>query len=525
MQNILIKKLMVFAIIILFIFSVVTSNAYKLGNEKGENNLKIENFKVSPSINTTIYAFIDIGPSGTGFYALGPNNLIRFNKWNKEDFISGGTWTKDCKFICCTYENGSIYDIHPKTLEASYIGVGGVGLNGLAYDPVNDTLFGASGTDLYEIDISTGEQIHIGDFGISSTIIAIACDKNGTMYAWDVKFSGDSYLYTVNTNTGEATVVGSMGATLLYAQDGTFDLETDILYLSAFVYSPVYGSFWCVVDKETGELTIGSGCDGDNPTALAIGYELNSSTPVTNISVNPEDPDGENGWYKGNVTLSFNATDNYGVIATFYRINGGKWKTYEFPITISDEGENFIEYYSIDYAGYKEEIKISQIKIDKSKPEIDLYWEAYEEDGMWWIIFTAEAIDEISGMNRVEFYINDILESFIEGAGPMYYWEVPIILLNYSVNGFICNKKIIGDNISFFALIVWTDTDYSFKYWEDIIKAIAYDNAGWSAECYILPGIPPYKPPFIMKRLTFENDYVGYIGQFLIFATFKSGPQ
>ena len=32
--------------------------------------------------------------------------------------------------------------------------------------------------------------------------------------------------------------------------------------------------------------------------------------PVTTISLNPGDPDGDNGWYVSDVTITLNATDN-----------------------------------------------------------------------------------------------------------------------------------------------------------------------------------------------------------------------
>jgi hypothetical protein len=205
------------------------------------------------------------GPEGEGTYKFDtdtPGEFETVGTYASLNFLAGGTYTCDEKYLAVEYQNGALYEVDTETGELTEIGGGGTGLNGLALDPTDNTLYAASSYDLWTIDPETGEQTNIGSFN-ADTIIGLACDSDGTLFGWDVKFSGDSYLYTIDKGTGEATQVGSMGCTLLYAQDGDFFRDDDILYLTAWVYNPVYGGYLCTVDKDTGEVTIGDGFDNN----------------------------------------------------------------------------------------------------------------------------------------------------------------------------------------------------------------------------------------------------------------------
>jgi len=236
------------------------------------------------------------------FYLDDPGNITYF-QW-LDILISGGTWTNDGKWLCCFYNNGVLVEVDPEYGWVYIIGGGGVGLNGLAYNPTNNKLYGVSSYALYEIDINTGEQDYIGSFNNDDqAIIGIAFDANGVLYAWDVKYSGDSYLYTVDILTGQATIVGSLGLTLCYAQDGAFDYETDTLYLSAYVISPFYGGYLIDCDEDTGNCNIIGQFEGDAELdALAIPYNWSGPTAVFTWTPSLPNPDE---------TIFFNASASY----------------------------------------------------------------------------------------------------------------------------------------------------------------------------------------------------------------------
>jgi len=438
MNNKSVKIGLVVGVVVLVCSTSVVSSTNNIVKDisAGCSPLKsVHGFEERFSHDTTWYCFWLYGPEGTGFYAFYPNGTYNFCECEGV-YFSGGTWTNDGRYLCCEYELGYLYDVDPETLEASLIGGGGVGLNGLAYDPVEDILYGASSDSFYEIDIDTGEQNYIGSFGTSTTMIAIAFDIDGVCYGWDVLFSGESHLYTIDTDTGHATVVGGMGYNLLYNQDGAFELDTDVLYLVA--YTSGQG---CLLecDEDTGECTLIGYFEGvTNPTAFAISYEYYDTTPpVTTHSLDPPEPDGCNGWYVSNVTVALTATDDMsGVKEIRYRINGEV--VHVIPgdtglFILSDDGEDIeVEYWAVDNAGNVETKNAFTIDIDQTPPDIDLTYEITGGNWLtgWEITFTVTATDATSGICRVEFFFNDELMETIVGPGPGYswslrYWPIP----------------------------------------------------------------------------------------------------
>jgi hypothetical protein len=249
------------------------------------------------------YGYDLLGGYGQCYFRLDdPGNITYYWGRGSPPELTGGTWTNDGRWLCCEW-NGIIWEIDPEDGDLSVIGGGGDYLNGLADNPVNNRIYGASSDCLYEINRKTGELSYIGDFGISFYIVGLAFDKDGVLYGWDVKYEGDSYLYTINITTGQATQVGSLGLTLCYAQDGAFDHDTDTLYLSAYVIEPFYGGYLIECDEDTCNCTIiGSFGDWVEIDALAIPY--NWSGPNANFTWTPiySDP---------NETILFDASISY----------------------------------------------------------------------------------------------------------------------------------------------------------------------------------------------------------------------
>ncbi len=129
---------------------------------------------------------------------------------------------------------------------------------------------------------------------------------------------------------------------------------------------------------------------------------------------------GENGWLKKLDYIEFKATDDMsGVTAVYCRVNGGSWFVCSMPITLSFDGEHVIEYYSVDYAGNAEDVKEVIVKLDATPPEITL---TGKKIGVIMWKFTAEALDGISGIDRVEFYIDGQLDGIVYAPGP-YEWR------------------------------------------------------------------------------------------------------
>jgi hypothetical protein len=99
-----------------------------------------------------------------------------------------------------------------------------------------------------------------------------------------------------------------------------------------------------------------------------IGGKVDFTAPTASHTISPAAPNGNNGWYTSDVTITLNAEDNIKVDKIYYRIDGGSWLTYTSPITIGIEGEHTIEYYAVDTVGNVGTIGTVSFKIDKTAP-------------------------------------------------------------------------------------------------------------------------------------------------------------
>jgi hypothetical protein len=264
----------------------------------------------------------------------------------------------------------------------------------------------------------------------------------------------------------------------------------------------------------------------------SLRYENDTTPPITTISFDPQEPNGENGWYVS-LTVILNATDDLsGVKEIRYIYNGnhtipGDYGT--FPI---EDGDLLFECWAIDNAGNEEfphHYVIIPFDIDYTAPEIDLTFEVTGGNRLsgWDLTFTATATDCISGMNRVEFYLNNstggFLQKTVDGSGPLYQWTYHVSTFPEArVIGLIHNPTITDDYVKFFAffVIVLGHLDQQLPFW---VTAVAYDNAGninfaqTENPCFkadISSGI------FLFKSLTLPSNYTGYIGKFFISVIF-----
>jgi hypothetical protein len=218
-----------------------------------------------------------------------------------------------------------------------------------------------------------------------------------------------------------------MGMNLCYAQDGAFEYDTDKLYLVAYS-SNAFLAYW---DWDAEELVIVSSLPWVT-TALAITYEGDDESPVSAHSLVPPEPDGCNGWYINDINVTLSATDNkVGVKEIKYQVCGGPIQTINgdngtFTITKDYDGKYVsVVYWAIDYAGNEETPhNVFYIDIDQTNPIIDIAYEVIGGNPQqgWDFIFTATATDSTSGIERVEFYLNDELQETVYGSGPEYQW-------------------------------------------------------------------------------------------------------
>ena len=104
--------------------------------------------------------------------------------------------------------------------------VTGLAFNSFASGPVYLSAGDGVATNLYTINTSTGAATVVGPTG-TALMIDIAINGSGQMYGMDI---GTDSLYSINTATGTATLIGLTGFNANFAQSMDFDKTTGVLY-------------------------------------------------------------------------------------------------------------------------------------------------------------------------------------------------------------------------------------------------------------------------------------------------------
>jgi hypothetical protein len=245
-----------------------------------------------------------------------------------------------------------------------------------------------------------------------------------------------------------------------------------------------------------------------------------TTPPVTTISFDPSEPNGNNGWYVSDVNVTLNATDEEsGVNKTYYRLNEGEWKEYINQFIVTSNGVIQVDYYSVDNAGNNESMKTNELWIDRITPLIELTWEAVGGNSEE-LIFTATCSDSYSGIERVEFYLNN--ELTFTDYSETYEWIMSWkCLKRWNIYGLILLKKVTKTNVTFYSIITRT-----LKYLQEFdIKSISYDNAG-NSDYYDYSFDEQYLDADYryFTELKVPNDFIGMIGLFRIDADFTFNP-
>jgi hypothetical protein len=176
--------------------------------------------------------------------------------------------------------------------------------------------------------------------------------------------------------------------------------------------------------------------DKPNNNDDALGIGVDDTEPTSSHTLDPATPDGDNGWYVSDVTVTLSAEDgtdgwDSGVDFISYKVDGGPTQTIPGSMgsfVLTDDGENIeVEYWATDLVANEESPHNTfEIDMDQSEASFEFVYEVTGGNPLqgWEFTFTATATDPMSGMNRVEFLLNDILEETVTGPGPVYQWII-----------------------------------------------------------------------------------------------------
>lgn len=102
--------------------------------------------------------------------------------------------------------------------------------------------------------------------------------------------------------------------------------------------------------------------------AKVISFNIDTTAPVTTVSLNPPVPDGENDFYRSSPTITLSATDaGAGVDKTYYKWDNNSFQEY-FSSFFAQGGIHTLYYYSADNIGNTETVKFLTIKVNTSTP-------------------------------------------------------------------------------------------------------------------------------------------------------------
>ncbi|ULL14886.1 hypothetical protein DVH26_10785 [Paenibacillus sp. H1-7] len=139
-----------------------------------------------------------------------------------------------------------------------------------------------------------------------------------------------------------------------------------------------------------------------------------SSGPETTADLTPAQPNGQNGWYTGPVTLAFSASNTSSSgLKTEYSLDGGAtWKQYTSPVTFDEDGKYTVNYHSKDENGNEEAIKTISFKVDKTAPtSVATVSPAAPNGNNGWyksgVTVSLSVYDHSSGMEKAEYRVNN----------------------------------------------------------------------------------------------------------------------
>ncbi|HIY49671.1 MAG TPA: T9SS type A sorting domain-containing protein [Candidatus Barnesiella excrementavium] len=173
-----------------------------------------------------------------------------------------------------------LYTIDLNDGTRTLISTKGAHLVEMTYDYASSTMYGVSNNaeELMIIDIHTGETTSVGTFQEGETavyILALACDVEGTMYG----ISTSDNLYTIDKATAACTLVGPTGVDAAFTQSMDFDRNSGVLYWLNNADYTLY-----TVDTTTGQATAVG-------TVGELGDESLNSMFIPYIHVAPGAPD------------------------------------------------------------------------------------------------------------------------------------------------------------------------------------------------------------------------------------------
>ena len=264
---------------------------------------------------------------------------------------------------------------------------GTVGTNGWYRSAVTVSL--SASDPVFNVGINTFIAIDGGSFAAYSGPVKVSGDGLHTVSYYSVNSAGKQEavettnieIDTVAPSTTESmtSIKGKNGFSTavtmtLTATDATSGVEATYYTINGGQPN-LYGGPTALPDGNLNVTYYSVDVAGNQETAKSFSAKVDSTPPVTTPAITGTA--GLNGYYRSAVSVKLKATDNVsGVSATYYRIGtSGSFIKYQPGVTVisfTTQGSHTITYYSVDFAGNKEPVSTTTIKIDSVAPPVTI---------------------------------------------------------------------------------------------------------------------------------------------------------
>ncbi len=229
------------------------------GDENTSNDILEKNI-LAEDLNTA-YAWqsgSNIHPFGAAMFYYNNSytcEIQPFSEWGDSDtFMAGADFIGNTWYaVQYSYNNSSkIFTIDTKTGIPTEVCEMNIYGDAFAYDITTQTAYVTKSSNLFSVDIETGETQFIGEGG-SASYVGIACDNEGNLYGMQ-GYASSCGLYSINKTNGEQTLIGeTSGLSIMTAQDIAYDRCNNTLY-GAFAGNQFNGLY--KINTETGQATL-----------------------------------------------------------------------------------------------------------------------------------------------------------------------------------------------------------------------------------------------------------------------------
>lgn len=194
------------------------------------------------------------------------------------------------------YNDGTAQTVGPLTGIRS-----GDTATGLSWNRANNTMYvtstnGLAG-NLYTVNLATGALTLVGTTTNLALPIWLEIDNAGNAFSADVT---TDRLYSVNLTTGAATEIGPLGIDISYAQDADFNTATNTLYMAGFLASLESNIY--TLNTATGAATLVGSTNGREISMFTIANTLPDAPVIPPLTCGDTflDSGGATGEYSNN---------------------------------------------------------------------------------------------------------------------------------------------------------------------------------------------------------------------------------